>query len=240
MRAKSLPRAVLRTLLPGMQRSSRIAFASGFGLGLLVLLALSVYAVWGPESNPVQAFFTRQETTSLREGLENQRKANLDLKEEVARADELLKLDREERNKLTLMIANLEAENARLKDDLAFFEGFIPGNQEAKSIALRRFQVSRDTVPNQYRYRALLIQSSDNPPANLNVQLLVKVLNNDKPAVIVLPTDPNISDPQFKIRLTRISKVAGTFVLPADASLQGIELRILEGTSIRAQASTKL
>ncbi|HEY1059987.1 MAG TPA: DUF6776 family protein [Limnobacter sp.] len=229
----------LKTLLPGVQRSSRIAFAIGLGLGLMVSVAIALYASLGPQNNAMQRLFSTPEVSDLNTQLDTLRRENQDLKDTAARSAELQKLDEEEREKLNLLITNLEGENARLKEDLAFFEGFIPGSLEG-AISLKRLQVTRDTVPNQYRYRALLIQGNDSQPVNLKVQLLIKTLNKDKPAVIVLPSNAGAKDPQFEIRLTRFSRVAGTFSLPEGAKLQSVELRILEGGTIRAQSSTKL
>ncbi|MCQ8894866.1 hypothetical protein NQT62_00240 [Limnobacter humi] len=229
----------LKTLLPGVQRSSRIAFSIGLSIGLLVSIIIALYASLGPQNNPMQRLFSTTEVSDLNAQLSTLQRDNQELKEATARSVELQKLDEEEREKLNLLITNLESENARLKEDLAFFEGFIPGSLEG-TISLKRLQVTRDTVPNQYRYRALLIQGNDSPPVNLKVQLLIKTLNKDKPAVIVLPATPNAKDPQFEIRLTRFSRVAGTFSLPDGAKLQSVELRILEGGTIRAQSNTKL
>lgn len=231
-------RNVLKTLLPGVQRSSRIAFLFGLALGLLVMLGCAAFALMGPENNAVQRFMANQELGQLQAEIGVLRKETALLKEDLARAEELQKLDKEERSKLTLLINNLEAENGRLKEDLAFFEGFIPGSLEG-TISLKRLQVLRDTIPNQYRYRALLIQGSQSPAVNLEVQLLIKVLNKDKPAVIVLPSTSDSNDPQFQIRLTRFSRVAGVFALPEGSKLQSVELRILDGGAIRASSTTK-
>lgn len=232
-------RNALKTLLPGVQRSSRLAFGFGLGLGLLLMLLAATFAIFGPENNAVQRFFSNQELSLLHSEIETLRKETLLLKDDLSRAEELQKLDREERSKLTLLINNLEAENGRLKEDLAFFEGFIPGSIEG-IVSLKRLQVLRDTIPDQYRYRALLIQGSQSPPVNLEVQLLIKILNKDKADVIVLPSTDNANDPQYQIRLTRFSRVAGVFTLPSGSKLQSVELRILDNGVIRASSTTKL
>ena len=228
-----------RVLLPGMTRASRVAFMYGLLLGLLILAALSAYAVYGPENNPVQGFCVPHEQSKLGGYLAALETQTQSLREESERAQELAKLDNEARAKMNLMISNLEAENAHLKEDLAFFEGFIPGSLQG-AVSLKRLQVSNDTVPGQYRYKALIIQGSQRPEVQLDIQILIKVLNNNKAGVIVLPSAGNISDPQYKIKLTRFSRVSGIFTVNQNTKVLGVEMRLLESGVIRAQSTIKL
>ncbi|WP_138518669.1 DUF6776 family protein [Limnobacter alexandrii] len=228
-----------RTLLPGVQRSSRFAFAYGLLLGLSILGGCAAFALWGPEDNAIQKLFSTQEIEVLNDQLAELQAKTSDLQEEISRTNELVKLDKEARSKLNLLITNLESENAKLKEDLAFFEGFIPGSLQG-AISLKRLQVNKDTVPDQYRYKALVIQGSQRPEVTLNVQVLIKVLNKGESSVIVLPNAESSEDPQFKIKLTRFSRVSGVFSLPEGGRLQSVEMRILEAGAIRAQSTIKL
>lgn len=228
-----------RTLLPGVQRSSRFAFAYGLLLGLSILGGCAAIALWGPEDNAIQKLFSTQEIEVLNEQLAQLKSKTTDLQEEISRTNELVKLDREARSKLNLLITNLESENAKLKEDLAFFEGFIPGSLQG-AISLKRLQVNKDTVPDQYRYKALVIQGSQRPEVTLNVQVLIKVLNKGESSVIVLPNSDTSEDPQFTIKLTRFSRVSGVFSLPEGSKLQSVEMRILDAGAIRAQSTIKL
>lgn len=228
-----------RTLLPGVQRSSRLAFAYGLFLGLSVLGACAVFALWGPKNNVIQTVFSTQEAAVLNDQLATLQTTTTELQDELSRHKELIKLDKETRSQLQLLIANLESENAKLKEDLAFFEGFIPGSLQG-GVSLKRLQVNEDTVPNQYRYKALVIQGSQRPEVTLNVQMLIKVLNKEGSSVIVLPDKETSADPQFTIKLTRFSRVSGMFTLPEGSKLQSVEMRILEAGAIRAQSTIKL
>ncbi|HEX4916497.1 MAG TPA: DUF6776 family protein [Limnobacter sp.] len=228
-----------RTFLPEMRRSSRFAFLYGLLLGLTLLLAVAAYAMWGPTDNPVQRALATPEIAGMNETIQRLEAETLALQEEIARTNELVKLDKEARSKLNLLITNLESENAKLKEDLAFFEGFIPGSLQG-AISLKRLQVSKDTVPDQFRYKALVIQGSQRPEVTLDVQVLIKVLNKEKSDVIVLPSAESTNDPQFHIKLTRFSRVSGVFSIPEGSKLVSVELRILEAGAIRAQSTIRL
>ncbi len=193
----------------------------------------------GPVDNAIQKLFSTQEIVVLNDQLAQLQAKTIELEDELSRTNELVKLDKEARSKLNLLITNLESENAKLKEDLAFFEGFIPGSLQG-AISLKRLQVTKDTVPDQYRYKALVIQGSQRPEVTLNVQVLIKVLNKGESSVIVLPNTESSPDPQFKIKLTRFSRVSGTFSLPEGSKLQSVEMRILEAGAIRAQSTIKL
>jgi len=228
-----------RTLLPGVRRSSRLAFAYGLLVGLSGLVISAAFAIWGPQGNFIQGLFSTQEIAVLNGQLKELREKTAELQDELSRSNELIKLDKEARGTLNLLITNLESENAKLKEDLAFFEGFIPGSVQ-DDISLKRLQVTKDTVPGQYSYKALVIQGSQRPEISLNVQVLIKVLSKGQSSVIVLPGTEGSEDPQFKIKLTRFSRISGLFSLPEDSKLQSVEMRILEAGAVRAQSTIKL
>ncbi|MCR2746370.1 DUF6776 family protein [Limnobacter parvus] len=205
----------------------------------MLLAASAAFAMWGPEDNFIQKLFSTQEIAVLNDQLTELQATTRELQDEIARTNELVKLDKEALAKLSLLITNLESENARLKEDLAFFEGFIPGSLQG-AISLKRLQVNKDTVPDQYRYKALVIQGSQRPEITLNVQVLIKLLNKEGSDVIVLPNADSSNDPQYKIKLTRFSRVSGTFSLPEGSKLLSVEMRILDAGAIRAQSTIKL
>jgi hypothetical protein len=228
-----------RTLLPGVQRSSRLAFLYGLLLGLVLLAGTAAFILLGPKDSFLQMALSSQEVSTLNTELARLQAETATLQENMARTNELIKLDKEALAKLGLLITNLEAENAKLKEDLAFFEGFVPGSQEG-AIALKRLQVNKDTVPGQYSYKALVIQGSQRPEILLNVQLLIKVLNKQGSSVIVLPGPGTPQDPRFTLQLSRFSRVSGIFSLPENSKLLSVEMRILEAGAIRAQSTIKL
>lgn len=214
-------------------------FLLGVTLASITFVSIGLYGIHGPEDNGLRGLFNTREIKDLTEYLANLEEEAKTVKDELGRTQELVKLDRETRSKMTLLINNLESENARLKEDLAFFEGFVPGSLKG-GIALKRLQVTKDAVPNQFRYKALLIQGSKNPTVTLNVQVLVTTEKNNKTDMMVLPTADTMMDPRFTVELNRFARVSGAFKIPEGSKVESVEIRLLESGTIRAQSTIKL
>lgn len=219
--------------------SSRTALGVGFGLGLWVSIAIGLYGYFGAEDNLIRLSLRSQDHIELHTEVENLRAENREIKEELDRNRALGDLDKEAKSKLEVLINNLEAENGKLKQDLAFFETFVPSSDNNR-VNLKRLQVTKDSLPNQFRYKALVIQGSDKPPVKLDVQIVVKLIQSGKPLVMVLPGPSNSNDPQFKIELKRFARLDGLFLIPANSKLLSMEVRLQEEGTIKASASIKL
>ncbi|MDX1670521.1 MAG: hypothetical protein R3194_13950, partial [Limnobacter sp.] len=106
-------------------------FVMGLTLGLSILLGLFLYGTQGPQNNFLRDMFKVEEIDQLSAYLSKLEKESTRLRDELERNQELIKIDRETRAGMTLLINNLESENARLKEDLAFFEGFVPSSVQS-------------------------------------------------------------------------------------------------------------
>ncbi|MDH4395951.1 MAG: hypothetical protein QE278_09750 [Limnobacter sp.] len=219
--------------------SSRTALGVGFGLGLWVSIAVGLYGYFGAEDNLIRLSLRSQDHIELHTEVENLRTENREIKDELDRNRALADLDKETNSKLKVLINNLETENGKLKQDLAFFETFVPSSDN-NLVNLKRLQVTKDSLPNQFRYKALVIQGSDKPPVKLDVQIVVKLTQAGKPSVMVLPGQMHANDSQFKLELQRFARLDGMFVIPANAKLLSVEIRLQGEGAIKASASIKL
>lgn len=150
-------------------------------------------------------------------------------------------------------IARLEGDNARLKEDVAFFEAATadraPGTRDTGGIAIRRFQVTQDKAAHTARFRILLTQDSK-APADFagSLQLALTLQRNGKAVNIVLPENVGASTAKpasaadadlarFAVTFRTYKRIDGTFAVPADATLQSVQARILERGVVRVQQS---
>ena len=205
-------------------------------------LCLFGWIVWeiaqpGPVTISPHLSGTSSETVALERRVKELETQISELQEQLGRADGLRRLDQTAQTELTKAFRALETENVRLKDDLAFFEGFIPGDGVA-GLSIRRFQCQKDTLPGLWKYRALISKGGDNKEQSFRYQVAVKLTQNGRSDLIVVPATDD--SPDHKIAVKRFARVEGSLQLPADAVVQSVEFRLLDKTTIRAQNLLKM
>ena len=148
-------------------------------------------------------------------------------------------------------VARLEADNGRLKEDVAFFEAATADRspsvaKDAGGIAVRRFQVVQDKATRSARYRILLTQDSRaNREFTGNLQMTLTVVQAGKAANIVVPDSAGRGlrsqgvtgqpDRPASVVFRSYKRIDGSFDIPADATLKSVQARILEYGAVRAQ-----
>ncbi|MEO8935232.1 MAG: DUF6776 family protein [Burkholderiaceae bacterium] len=157
-------------------------------------------------------------------------------------------------------IARLEGDNARLKEDVAFFEAATadrsPGGKDAGGVAIRRFQITQDKIAHTARFRILLTQDSRAPADFVGtLQLAVTLQQNGKAVNIVLPENGGAITPQpgipvdadatpgpgkFAVKFKTYRRIDGTFAVPTDATLKSVQVRILERGAVRVQQTVAI
>ncbi len=170
---------------------------------------------------------------------------------------------------LSDQIAKLEAENAKLKEDVAFFEAATTERKAQASasggIAIRRFQITQDAAAHTARYRLLVTQDSKaNRDFSGELQLVVTIAQGGKTANITFPDAPataasataapttgarNIGaggvsvdggPAQFQVSFRSYKRMEGSLRIPAEASLKAVHAKILERGALRAQQTVTL
>ena len=152
-------------------------------------------------------------------------------------------------------VARLEAENTRLKEDIAFFEAATAGRPSsgaldaASGIAIRRFQVTVDPVTHVARYRLLLTQDSRATRDFAGeLQLVLGLVQGGRTVDIVLPAKAGDGAParpaddaaNFAFAFRSYKRIDGTFdILPGEV-LRSVQARILERGAIRVQQTVTL
>ena len=80
------------------------------------------------------------------------------LRASVNASESKLQIERAVQAQLGKQVKALEDENARLKEDLAFFENLIPSARQDNGLLINRFRVDPGALPGEFRYRLLLLQ----------------------------------------------------------------------------------
>ena len=155
-------------------------------------------------------------------------------------ADSRLKMEQTAAERLAAQVRTLEVENAGLKADLAYLESLLPAGGSEGVIAVRRFEVQADAQPGRMRYRALLMQGGRSEgDFEGSVQLLVLLESEGRRTTVTVP-DPADSDGRVKVSLRRHQRIEGSFEVPAGARVRSVQLRVMEGSAVRAQQTVVL
>ena len=210
-------------------------------LGLVAVLSCSfALAAWIYDSGRRFAGFDRGEAdlqlSQLRESVTKMAQETAELRASVNASESKLQIERSAQTQLGRQVKSLEDENARLKEDLAFFENLIPSENRDNSLLINRFRAEPGALPGEYRYRLLLLQGGRrDKPFQGNLQLLVTLQEDGKDAIIALPEE---GAPQaFKISFKYFQRVEGTFRVKPGARVKMVQVRVFENGSAQARAT---
>ena len=210
-------------------------------LGLVVVLSCSlVLATWMYDAGRRFAGFDRseveQEMSQLRESVKTLTVESSALRAGVNASESKLQIERAAQMQLVKQVKALEDENARLKEDLAFFENLIPSERKDNALSINHFRVEPDALPGEFRYRLLLLQVGTRAqPFQGSLQLLVTLQQDGKNAIITLPEEGAAQ--AYKINFRYFRRVEGTFRVAPGARVKVVQIRIFESGSTQVQAS---
>jgi hypothetical protein len=141
---------------------------------------------------------------------------------------------------LAAQVKSLGIENAKLKEDLVFFESLLPTTTGSQGISIRRLMAEAVT-PNQLRYRLLVMQGGKGEREFFgNLQLVVTVIQDGKSAMINFPDGKPGEAEKFKLGFKYYQRVEGVLTLPQGVIIKAVQARILDKGQIRAQQSANL
>lgn len=160
-----------------------------------------------------------EENQKLQQELEGVRASLVD-------RERLLQVDRAAQQELARTVAQLQEENASLKEDLGFLRRVMSSGATPEGVSLSDLRVEREGAANQYRYRMLLTQGGQRKQDfRGRVQVVARVLQDGAMAALTFP-DPDPGDSgAFEFRFYH--KVDGRFAIPEGATLRNVEVRVL-------------
>ena len=156
-------------------------------------------------------------------------------------AEARLNIERAAQNQLITQARTLERENARLKEELAFYDSLLPTTVGPEGLSIRRFRAEL-TAPNQIRYQTLVMQGGNGQREFLgSLQLVLTVTRDGKPAMMVFPEarTPE-TDAKYKLRFKHYQRLDGVITVPEGVKVQSIQARVLEKGQTRAQQAVAL
>lgn len=202
-------------------------------LGLSAAFAMLAYD-FGRQLMSAEGDRAREQTALLQQEIQR-------LNGVLAAAESMRTIERAAQDQMAEQIKALETENARLKEDLSFYERLLPAKPKAGGVAIRRF-AAQAVPPNQLRYRLLILarDDADKPGFAGQAQLVVTVSHEGKRQVIVFPQPGTPEEQHFALRFRHYQRLEGMLNLPEGSSVLSVQARILEDGQTKAQQMIRL
>lgn len=156
-----------------------------------------------------------------------------------------LKVETSAQAELTKNLAQLQEENASLKEDLGFLRNVMSSGSVPDGLAIQNFKVEPDALPNEFRYRLLITQGGQRKlDFKGKVQVIARVQQPGQPAQTVLsfPTDAEMRASAGGVEFRFYQKIDGRFKIPEGSQLKNVQVRVLglPGLDVRAQRNISL
>lgn len=158
----------------------------------------------------------------------------------VNAAESQLNIERAAQKELAAQIKLLEAENVRVKEDLAFFESLLPVDPRGTGVAIRG--ITAETGANgQLQYRLLVMQGGKRA-TNFEgtLRLSVSVVQNGRTVTLSFPDGKSSEINNFKLGFRHYQRLEGALTLPPGATPRSFQATVLEKGQVRAQKTLNL
>ena len=206
----------------------------------LLLFVLVWGVVWGLGSRSSRAQMA-EEIQQLRGRQAALEQELLQMQAKAGTGNSAVAIERSAQQQLMARIRELEAENAGLKEDMAFFERLIPAGGGDPGVRIDRFQVIRQAEPGRLRYRLVVSYQAGKQGKEFHGQLglVVTWLSQGREYVAHFP-DAGDNAADFSVDVRTFLRKEGSLVIPANVEIKQVEARILQGDSVKARKLTQL
>lgn len=231
----SAPHMAIRTQLPWPIRAALLAIV----LGWAIAIGMWVYDL-GRGFTGFNSDSTKSQISALKDQIEKISAERDQFSTTVNASESRLNIEKSVQTQLAAQLKTLEIENAKLKEDLVFFESLLPATTGTQGVSIRRLMT--ETIgPNQLRYRLLVMQGGKGEREFVgDLQLVVTVLQDGKSAMINFPDGKPSEAEKFKLSFKHYQRVEGVLTLPQGVFIKAVQARILDKGQIRAQQSANL
>lgn len=226
-------KVAIRSHVPWYIKAGGYGIALGIGGAIAWMVVDNSYRITG---------FNREEAKAQIALLtdENQKlKSQYDAaKTQASERDSQLKVEKSSMVELTKNLAQLQEENANLKEDIGFLRNVMSSGSVPEGLAISNFKVEPDALPNEHRYRLLLTQGGQRKQEfKGKIQLVIRYQLAGQLATQSVPTDAELKAPGGEIDFRYYQKVDGRFRIPEGAQLKAVQVRVLglPGYDVRSQ-----
>lgn len=171
---------------------------------------------------------TQLELTELRTKLAKLTSDNAQLSRQFAQYQQQLQMEQGSHQETDKQLKALNDENARLQEDLSFFQNLTATVGKEGELAIHRLTLAHDKMPGEYRVRMLLVQSGQRVKAFIGgYQLVATIEQGGRKSTQLFPSD-KAGLAQFPLDFKYYQRLEQNISLPADVHLQSVQVRLFE------------
>ena len=157
-------------------------------------------------------------------------RVNAGLKSELAVLERQLQIERATYVDLARQVKELTLENARLREDAALVQAISAADSRIEGVKVSSVRVEPNSVPGEYSYRIVLLQTGARNKQFLGrYQLVVNLVQNGERRGMTLPAPGESSEPPYQLDFRVHQRIDGTFRVDPAAVVRSVELRVFEG-----------
>jgi cell division protein FtsB len=215
----------------------------------IVVLSVSIAgAAWVYDAGRKIAGFdsteVQQELATLRTRTAHLTEENAHLKASQNSADSNIAIERTTQKRMAEQVHTLESENARLKEDVALFEGMVSTDRKEGNFAINGFKVEVDGQ--MLKYRMLLTRGArtgsimgGNQEPEFAGKLVFEVTpapaaDGTNGAMIRLPAADDPAGQATQVKFRYFQRAEGSLTLPPGVRPKQVLVRLLQGTALKA------
>lgn len=222
----SAPRLAVRPHVPWYVR---------WAIALPVVLVVVLIVWWAYDSGLELAGFHRgqaeQELSELHDRVAFLEEENAKLANQVAAYERQGQIEEASSQGVETQLKSLHDENARLKEDLLFFQNLpLTGSREAE-LSIHRLKIEADSLPGEYFCRMLLVQSVQQRGKAFqgSMQLVVNGEQDGRKVVLQFPQENSPAEAAaYQLSFKYYQRVDKGFKLPPEMKVESVQVRVFE------------
>lgn len=222
----------IRSHVPWYVRVGSSALMMGLAAAIAWWLVDNSYRITGfnREDAEQQIQKLTADTTRLQQDLESTKRS-------LTERDRQVQIEKAAQTELARNVAQLQEENAGLKEDLGFLRNIMSSGSVPEGLSIQNLKVEAENDANSYRYRMLLVQGGQRKQDfKGRVQLVVRFALNGSTTQLNLPEDSLVRTAGAEVEFRYYHKIEGRFTIPEGALVKSVQARVFgaPGWDVRA------
>ena len=156
-------------------------------------------------------------------------------------AESSLSIEKATSKQIAVQSKQLEADNAKLKEDLTFFESLLPTTGGAEVVSVRNARAQYDATSKAVTVRTLVMQGGKKAGEFSGaLQVVLQGTADGKPYFFTYPANEKLAT-EGKLTFSQYKRVELNFALPdnipKNVQLKSAQVKVMQGAQLRASAN---